>query len=73
MGVPPAIAQASIIMSFGKDNTEEEMAFAAEAYCRVITRLRALSPTWSEFQQGLIDSVIQPRQQNPLPASALGA
>jgi hypothetical protein len=45
----------------GKDNTEQEVDRAAEAYQRVVEKLRGLSPLWEEFQAGVIDSVVQPR------------
>jgi cysteine desulfurase len=61
MGVEAGLAQASLLFSLGKDNTEQEVDRAAEAYQRVVEKLRGLSPLWEEFQAGVIDSVVQPR------------
>lgn len=58
MGVDRGLAQASIIFSLGKDNTESEIAHAAAAYRKVIERLRSMSPSWEDFQNGLIQSAI---------------
>lgn len=65
MGVDRALAQASILFSLGKDNTESEIAHAAAIYAKVIERLRSMSPLWEDYQNGLIDSVIQPRGGGP--------
>jgi cysteine desulfurase len=61
MGVERSLAEASVIFSFGKDGTEQEIDFAGVAYGKVIERLRGMSPLWDEFQRGVIDSVVQPR------------
>jgi cysteine desulfurase len=65
LGVDRALAQASIILSLGKDNTEQEIENAVTVYARVIQRLRSMSPSWEEFQKELIDSVVQPRSTAP--------
>ena len=52
MGVDRAQAQASILLSLGKDNTAEEIDYTAAAYAKVIDRLRSLSPAWEQFQHG---------------------
>jgi cysteine desulfurase len=61
MGVERSLAEASVIFSLGKDNTEAEIDGAAAAYARVIERLRSMSPLWEEYQRGKINSVLQPR------------
>jgi cysteine desulfurase len=60
MGVDRGLAQASIIFSLGKDNTLEEIDYAAQAFAKTIARLREMSPLWADFEQGLIDSKTQP-------------
>jgi cysteine desulfurase len=61
MGVDRNLAEASIILSLGKDNTEAEIDYAASTYARVIDRLRGLSAVWEEFQAGRIGSVAAAR------------
>ncbi len=61
MGIDRSLAEASVIFSLGKDNTEQEIDYGADAYRRVVEKLRAMSPFWDEFRRGMIDSVVQPR------------
>jgi cysteine desulfurase len=68
MGIEAGLAEASVIFTFGKDNTEEEIDYAAATYKRVIERLRGMSPLWDEFQRGMIGSVMQPRVANGMTA-----
>jgi cysteine desulfurase len=49
MGVDRDLAKASVIFSLGKDNTSEEIDFAAAAYARTVSKLRQLS-SWDEAQ-----------------------
>lgn len=60
IGLDHTLAQGSIIMTLGKDNTGEQMDHVIEVFGRVVERLRGMSPMWDEFQRGLIDSVISP-------------
>ena len=61
IGLDHSLAQGNIILSLGKDNTEEEVDSALETFTKVVARLRGMSPTWDEFQRGLVDSLIRPR------------
>jgi len=61
MGLARSLAEASVIFSFGKDNTEADIDYAAAAYAKVIERLRSMSPLWEEYQRERIDSIIEPR------------
>lgn len=61
IGLDHALAQGSIIMTLGRENTLEEMDYVAETMAKVVERLRVMSPMWDEFQQGKIDSTIAPR------------
>ncbi len=61
IGLDHALAQGSIIMTLGKENTEEEMDYVIETMAKVVERLRGMSPMWDEFQQGKIDSTVAPR------------
>jgi cysteine desulfurase len=58
IGLDRGLAQASIIISLGKDHTDEEIARFLEVYTRVIGRLRSMSPLWEEFEKGLVSSMI---------------
>jgi cysteine desulfurase len=64
IGLDHALAQGNLILSLGKDNTEEEMDYVIETFAKVVTVLRDMSPMWDEFQRGLIDSVICPRTRD---------
>jgi cysteine desulfurase len=55
-----ALAQGNIIMSFGKDNTVEDVDYVIEAFPKIVHKLRNMSPMWKEFEDGVIDSVIKP-------------
>lgn len=52
MGIPPQVAQGSIRFSLGRENTEEEIAYALEVVPRVVERLRAISPIWADYLKG---------------------
>lgn len=61
IGLDHALAQGNLILSLGKDNTAEDMDYVIETFARIVTKLRAMSPMWDEFEKGVIDSVIAPR------------
>lgn len=61
IGLDHALAQGSIIMTLGKENTEEEMDYVIETMAKVVEKLRGMSPMWDEFQQEKIDSTVAPR------------
>jgi cysteine desulfurase len=61
IGLDPALAQGNLIFSLGKDNTETEIQHVVATFGKVVSRLREMSPSWDEFQRGLIDSVVLPR------------
>jgi cysteine desulfurase len=60
IGLDHALAQGNIIMTLGQDNTEEEVDYVVESFSKIVTKLRAMSPMWEEFESGVIDSVINP-------------
>jgi cysteine desulfurase len=60
IGLDHALAQGNIIMSLGKDNTEEEIDYVIETFVKIVDRLRGMSPMWQEFEEGKLDSVIAP-------------
>jgi cysteine desulfurase len=61
IGLPPALAQASVTLSPGKDNTADEIDEAVETFAATVKKLRAMSPTWEEFQRGRADSLTGPQ------------
>ncbi|MSU61383.1 MAG: cysteine desulfurase [Pedosphaera sp.] len=60
IGLDHALAQGNIIMTLGKDNTEEEVDYVVESFQKIVQKLRGMSPMWDEFEKGIIDSVIKP-------------
>lgn len=60
IGLDHALAQGNIIITLGMSNTEAEMDYVIDTFERIVTKLRAMSPMWDEFQKGVIDSVIAP-------------
>lgn len=61
IGLDHALAQGAVILSLGGDNTDEEVDYVLQKFPQMVTRLRALSPMWDEFQRGTIDSALRPR------------
>jgi cysteine desulfurase len=61
IGLDHALAQGNIIMSLGKDTTDEDIDYVVQTFAKVVVpKLRNMSPMWDEFQRGIIDSVISP-------------
>jgi cysteine desulfurase len=55
MGIPTHIAHGSVVFSFGKDNTMEQIDYALEEFPQIIKRLRELSPYtkgWEGVEEG---------------------
>ncbi len=48
IGLDPAVAQSAIILTLGKDNTDEDIAHVLETFPKIAAKLRAMSPTWKE-------------------------
>lgn len=60
IGLDHALAQGNLILTLGKDNTDEDIDYVVQTFARIVERLRGMSPMWDEFQRGIIDSVIAP-------------
>jgi len=60
IGLDHALAQGNLILTLGKDNTEQDVEYVIETFGKIVGKLRAMSPMWDEFQRGIIDSVIAP-------------
>ncbi len=72
IGLDHGLARSSIIMSLGRDNSEEEIDYLAETFAAAVEKLRTMSPRWDEFQRGLVDSAItRQRAASMNPKSAL--
>jgi len=61
IGLDHALAQGNLILSLGKDNTEEDMDYVVETFGGIVNKLRGMSPMWDEFEKEVIDSVISPK------------
>lgn len=62
IGLDHTLARANLIVSLGKDNTDEQIDRFLDVFAgKVVPRLREMSPRWDDFQRGQIDSVIAPR------------
>jgi cysteine desulfurase len=62
IGLDHALAQGNLIMSLGKDNTDEDIDYVIETFAtKVVAKLRSMSPMWDAFERGAIDSMISPR------------
>ena len=44
IGLDPALARANILLSLGRDNTEEDVDYVIETFPKIVAKLRALSP-----------------------------
>jgi len=49
IGLDPALARGNIIMSLGRDNTDEDVDYVIETFPKIVAKLRALSPAGEEF------------------------
>ena len=61
IGLGHSLAQGNVILSLGRENTAEEIDFVVDRFAKTVARLRNTSPMWDDFQRGLADSLIQPR------------
>jgi cysteine desulfurase len=52
MGIPPEIAQGSLLFTLGVQNTEEDINLALETLPPIVDRLRQMSPLYSKFLKG---------------------
>jgi cysteine desulfurase len=57
IGLDRSLAQASIVVSLGKDHNEDELASFVETFKKTAGKLRNMSPMWEEFEKGRIRSV----------------
>lgn len=64
IGLDHALAQGAVILSLGKDNTDEDIDYVLETLPGIVTKLRDMSPMWDEFQRGTVESAINPRRKS---------
>jgi cysteine desulfurase len=48
IGLDPALAKSNIILSLGKDNTDEDVDYMLETFPKIVIKLRVLSPAWQD-------------------------
>jgi cysteine desulfurase len=61
IGLDHSLAQGNLILSPGKDNSDEEIDRVIQMFATVVAKLRKMSPTWDGFQRGQIESRTRPR------------
>ena len=61
IGLDHSLALADIIISLGKDNSDEDVDYFLETFPKIISKLRGMSPTWDDFQKEKTNSLITPR------------
>lgn len=49
MGIPPEVAQGSLLFSLGQDNTQRQVDHVLEVLSPIIERLRQMSPLYAKF------------------------
>ena len=52
MGLPPEIAQGSLLFSLGLENTEDDIDYVVAELSPIVDRLRQMSPLYSKFLKG---------------------
>ena len=61
IGLGHSLAQGNVILSLGRQNTTQEIDSVVKIFEKTVARLRGVSPMWDDFQRGLADSLIKPR------------
>ena len=52
MGIPPEVAQGSLLFTLGLENIEENIDYVLEALPPIVDRLRQMSPLYDKFLKG---------------------
>lgn len=52
MGIPHEIAHGSLRITFGIDNTKEDVDFLIDNLCKIVEKLRYMSPLYEDFLNG---------------------
>ncbi len=72
IGLDRRLARGNVILSLGRDNTEEEMDYVIETFAKIVDKLRGMSPLWDEFQRGEIESVLESSARGSASSGAEG-
>jgi cysteine desulfurase len=59
LGLDHSLGQSAIMMTLGKDNTDADIDYVLETLPQVVGKLRGMSPSWDEFQRGVVKSAIE--------------
>ena len=51
MGLTHAVAQGSLLFSFGVNNNKEDVDYVLETLPPIVERLREMSPLWDKFKK----------------------
>ena len=51
IGLPHEIAHGSLRITFGEENTEEDVHFLVDTLVEVVERLRNMSPVYEDFKK----------------------
>lgn len=49
LGLPPEVIQGSLVLSLGRENDEEDVAYFAETFPPIVARLRQMSPLYTRY------------------------
>jgi cysteine desulfurase len=60
MGFPHALAQTSLVLTMGKDNTDADVDHFLEKLPPIVQRLRQMSPLYAKFQKGEDPYAVRP-------------
>lgn len=58
--LPEELAKGTVIASFGSEQSDQEMLFAAETLARAVAALREMSPGWDDFCKSRPPSALAP-------------
>jgi cysteine desulfurase len=63
IGLDESLAKGNVLITLGKDNTVAEVDYLVNTFARTVSSLREMSPTWDDFQKGVINSKIHPARE----------
>ncbi len=59
IGLDCSLARSNVIMSLGRENTQDEIDYVIDLFVKIVDKLRGMSPLWDEFKRGEIESAIE--------------
>jgi cysteine desulfurase len=60
MGIPHSIAQTSLVLTLGRDSTDEQVDHFLDRLPPIVERLRAMSPLYAKYEKGEDPYALQP-------------